>query len=459
MTLAGEGTPLDPLLPVPDRIAPESSQFVSAASLRVRLDWFNQLRWGVTAGLLAGVAAAELWLPVPVPLAPLLAVCGLLAVLNGFYTLRNRRVRPVDIRAEIRLVKLQMLCDLLALTALLNLSGGPTNPFYFLYVIHVIIASLLFKGSEIFKIALLAIVLFSTEVIGEYLGLLPTHPLLRDEAVPLELLFVLTTLASFWLVLLFAAFLGASIMKHNRAIKDELVQRQNNLIAADRAKMDFFRFVTHEVKSPVTTAQSAVETALELGRDGLPDQVRDLLVRAVGRLEQATRVVRDLSSLARGEMLKHDVPREVDLGRLVVDVVDMLREQADRRGQDIALHLPAAPVVQNTNGFMVEKIFTNLIGNAVRYNRDGGRVDVTLGRRGDGVRLEVADQGIGIAPTDQERIFDEFFRARNAQETSKLGTGLGLSMVKAFADELGGHVRFASALGEGTTFVCDLPDR
>jgi signal transduction histidine kinase len=326
-------------------------------------------------------------------------------------------------------------------------------------VIHVIIASLLFKGSEIFKIALLAIALFSTEVLGEYLGLLPSHPLLHEHEPTLGLPFVLTTLVSFWLVLLFAAFLGASIMKHNRAIKDELVQRQNDLIAADRAKMDFFRFVTHEVKSPVNTAQSAVETALELGGDGLPEQVRDLLGRAVNRLEQTTRIVKDLANLARGEMLKHDVPRAVDLGRLVVDVVDMLREQADRRGQRLVLHLPATPVVQTTNGFMVEKIFTNLIGNAVRYNRDGGRVDVTLGRRGDGVRLEVVDQGIGIEQADQERVFDDFFRAQNAQKTSKLGTGLGLPMVKVFADELGGHVRFASTPGEGTTFVCDLPDR
>ena len=171
----------------------------------------------------------------------------------------------MDIRAEIRLVKLQMVGDLVVLTVLLNLTGGIENPFFYLYVIHVILASLLFKGREIYQIAWLAIALFTVEVLCEYTGVLPHNHLLSAGEMTHELPFILVTLASFWLVMLFSAYMGASIMNHNRAIKDELVDRQKELVAADRAKMDFFRFVTHEVKSPVSTAQSAVETALELG--------------------------------------------------------------------------------------------------------------------------------------------------------------------------------------------------
>ena len=98
----------------------------------------------------------------------------------------------------------------------------------------------------------------------EYFDVIPHHHLLSASAMTHELPFILTTLASFWLVLLTSAWMGATIMGHNRTIKDELVTRQEELIQADRAKTDFFRFVTHEVKSPVSTAQSAVETALEL---------------------------------------------------------------------------------------------------------------------------------------------------------------------------------------------------
>ena len=123
---------------------------------------------------------------------------------------RNRRLAPEDIRAEIRLVKLQMAGDLVVLTVLLNLTGGIENPFFFLYVIHVIIASLLFKGREIYQIAWLAIALFTIEVLCEYTGVLPHHHLLSASEMTHELPFVLATLASFWLVMLFSAYMGAT---------------------------------------------------------------------------------------------------------------------------------------------------------------------------------------------------------------------------------------------------------
>ena len=243
--------------PIPE----ESSHFVSTESLRVRLDWFNRMRWGAVGGILAGLLIAGPWLGYPLPWGQLLVTLGVLLVLNVLYVVRNARPAPADIRVEIRLVKLQMLGDLAVLTVLLNLTGGLENPFFYLYVVHVILASLLFKGREIFQIAWLAIALFTLEIMGEFWGVWPHHHVLRGSEMVRELPYILATLASFWLVLLFSAYMCSSIMKHNRAIKDELVERQTLLIAADKAKTDFFRFVTHEIKSPVSTAQSAVETA------------------------------------------------------------------------------------------------------------------------------------------------------------------------------------------------------
>ena len=439
------------------KIAPESSQFVSAASLRVRLDWFNKLRWGAAVGVCVAVLLGQKLLAHNLPLGPLLLTIAVLALMNLGYVLRNHRLPPTDILAELRLVKLQMLGDLLVLTILLNLTGGVENPLLYIYVVHVIIASLLFKGREIYQIAWLAIGLFSAEVLGEYLGWLPHHHLLSASDLTHQLPFIIMTLAAFWLVLLFCAYMGASIMNHNRAIKDELVERQAELMAADRSKMDFFRFVTHEIKSPINTAQSAVETALELGGDSLGEGVQDMLSRSVRRLEQATDIVKDLADLTRGGGLKREHLTEVDVGRLAAFVLDRQKDVADRTGQNLELEAPQKPVLMRTNQAMLEKVFLNLVSNAVRYNREGGRVQVRVRRVPGRARVLVSDEGIGIAPEDRERIFEEFYRSAAAQRKSTLGTGLGLAIVRKFVEELGGRLDLESEPGRGTTFMVDFP--
>ena len=441
----------------PTRIAPESSQFVSAASLRLRLDWFNKLRWVAVAGALGAIFFAGFDKSFSPPVGALLTILGILTLLNLGYVLRNAIIPPTDITAEIRVVKLQMVGDLMALAALIHLTGGIENPLYFIFVIHVIIASLLFKGREIFQIAWLAILLFSVFAVGDYCGLLPHLHLPMASRDAHDLPFLLITLSSFWLVLLFSAYIGSRIMKHNRTIKDELVARQEELMAADRAKMDFFRYVTHEVKSPVSTAQSAVETALELGEGTMSPSVEDMLNRAVGRLEQATAMVQNLADLTRAGTVKSEQMQDVDLVQLVTRTVRSQEDLAGRRGQRLELDLPANGLEFLTVRSMVEKILDNLVSNAVRYNKDGGIVTVRAADLGDRVRLEVQDEGIGIGPEDQERIFDEFYRSEDAIQMTHLGTGLGLAIVLKFVTELKGPISVHSTKGAGSRFTVELP--
>ncbi len=434
-------------------IAPGSSQFVSAASLRQRLDWLNRLRWAAVVVVVGAALIAGLWLGLPLPMRGLVISAAGLLVLNCLYVLRNQRWAPTDIKAEIRFVKVQMVGDLVILTELLNLTGGIENPFFFIYVIHVILASLLFKGREIYQIAGLAIVLFTGEVMGEYLDVLPHHHLLSAGDLTHELPFLLTGLGAFWLVMLTCAYLGASIMKHNRTIKDELVERQSALVEADAEKMEFFRYVTHEVKSPVSTAQSAVEAALELEGDGLSEQVRGLLTRGLARLEQTNLMVRDLADLTRGGELQQGEITELDVGELVTRVVGRLGDLADQRGVGLAWTTPPAPVMMRVNSNMLEKVVANLVGNGIRYSAGQGEVTVSLATIADGISFIVKDQGIGIPAADQERVFDEFFRTESAREVSRLGTGLGLAIVHKFVGQMGAEISLRSEVGVGSEFT------
>ncbi len=442
----------------PDLIlTPEASLFVSATSLRHRLDWFNRLRWGAAGVLVAAVTVLGSVTPIPLPVAPLLAVAGALALMNLGYVVRNRIFPARAIRTEIRIVKLEMACDLVLLTVVLNLTGGVENPFLYVYVLHVVIAALLFKGREIFSIAWLAIALFTAAIVGEHQGWLPHHHLLGASTLTHELRYIGATLASFWFVMLSGAFVSASIMRHNRAIKDELVARQGELMAADKAMLDFFRFVTHEIKSPIGTARTALEAAVDIEGDRLDPGARDLLDRAARRLDQATDIVKDLADLTRTGVLRHESPVPVDLVALATRVLDEQREAAAATGQQLEVVAPTGPVTVTTSAAALAKVLGNLVNNAVRYNRDGGPVTVTVTALADGARLEVMDEGIGIAPEDQARVFDEFYRTAAAQKKSTLGTGLGLPIVHRLVHELGGAVVLASVVGQGTKVTVELP--
>lgn len=427
--------------------------------MRLRLDWFNKLRWGAALGVLVLVLVFGVVLKAPIEIRGLLLTGAALLLLNTVYVLRSLRVPAEDINSELRVMKVQMVGDLVVLTILLSLSGGIENPLLYIYVIHVMIASLLFKGRQIFQIAWLAIFLFTAEVALEHYGVLPHHHLPTAREASHGLPFILLTLGSFWLVLFFCAYVGALIMRHNRAIKDELVARQGALMKADRGKTDFFRFVNHEIKSPVTTAQSAVETALELDGGAMSAQAQDLLRRAVGRLEKATLIVNNLAQLTRGGDLKPGELRDVDLNELVTAAVDDQRDLAAAAGVTIETILPDPPLVLVTSRTMMETIIANLVGNAVRYNRQGGRVSVRLVDAGRHIRLVVEDDGIGVAEEDQAMIFGEFYRTRAAQELSDLGTGLGLPIVRKFVDNLGGRIELESAPDQGSTFTVVLPRR
>lgn len=443
--------------PRPEPVPADPTQFVSAASLRVRSDWFVLIRWGAAAGVVVLAALVDRVARVPLPIGPILATAAALLGLNMAYALRNRRTPPTVMADELRVVKLQMAVDLLLLTVLVHLTGGLENPFHFIYVIHVLIASLLFRGRDVAQVALLAGLLFSAVALGEHFGGLTHHHLEGAGTLTHGLLYVGVSLVSFWLVLFGAAWVGASIMRHNRAIKDELVTRSRELEAADQAKLDFFRYVSHEVKTPVATAQSAVEAVLGVSGADLSEKAAETLRRAVARLSQALEIVKDLTDLTRTKLDAGRDVGEVDLNRLVERALGAQAERIAARRLQAEADLPEPPATLRANETLVEKIVDNLVSNAVRYNREGGALRVRVRDLGDRVELCVADEGIGIASQDRTRVFEEFFRTPEAKAASHEGTGLGLPIVKRFTAQLGGALDLDSRPGEGTTFTVTLP--
>lgn len=239
-------------------------------------------------------------------------------------------------------------------------------------------------------------------------------------------------------------------------VNAELAHANAKLRELEDVRAQFTLLVTHELRAPV----AAIQSYLKLILDGyVPEaKVRETLVKAERRAMEQLALIADLLEL--GRIGSADARGQVQ----PVQIEQPLREQAEllsagARERGITMHIAIGPDLPPvlTNPDQIRSLWNNLISNAIKYNRDGGRVDVTLKRQGDRLVASVADSGIGIPPEAMARLFSEFFRADNAKAYSRMGTGLGLSIVKEIVERSGGRITAESELDKGTTFRFWLP--
>ncbi|RJX35996.1 MAG: response regulator [Desulfarculus sp.] len=227
----------------------------------------------------------------------------------------------------------------------------------------------------------------------------------------------------------------------------------------DRLRSEFVAKVSHELRSPLSTI--LLQLTLLLGEGGAPrvEGQRHLLVRARERTQGLISFVRDLLDLSRLEDgAGWQEPQEVHLEETLRAVMDSLSTQAEIRGHQMILDLPAEPLPALTaDPVGLESVFNNLMANAINYSPDHGRIQVTARNQGGSILVEVADQGFGIEPEKQALIFEKFYRVKNEKTRYVTGTGLGLPIVKSVLESLGGSVSVASEPGRGTTFTVVLP--
>ncbi|MGM1017023.1 MAG: sensor histidine kinase [Actinomycetota bacterium] len=223
----------------------------------------------------------------------------------------------------------------------------------------------------------------------------------------------------------------------------------------DQMRNDFVANTSHELKTPVG-AVSLLAEAIESAADD-PEQVRKFAVRISAeaqRLGQLTGRIMSLSRLQAADGVAELGPVAID--EVIASSVEAHAVQADSAGVELVRGGDRGVWVRGDAQILVEAV-GNLITNAIVYSPRGSRVGI--GVKGDGpvVEIAVADQGIGIAEADRERIFERFYRADEARSRRTGGTGLGLSIVKHATQRHGGEVRLWSRPGRGSTFTIRLP--
>lgn len=225
--------------------------------------------------------------------------------------------------------------------------------------------------------------------------------------------------------------------------------------AAERSRREFTANVSHELKTPLTSISGYAEmVSLGLAK---PDDVRGFAEKIHAEAGRLITLVDDIMKLSRlDESTPAELPFEpVELYALAYETTERLRPGAAAR--QVTIELDGAPITVRGVRQMLDEAVYNLCENAIKYNRPGGAVHVTVSASPEGAKLTVTDNGIGIAPGDQAHIFERFYRADKSHSKTVGGTGLGLAIVKHVCEIHGGSVRVESTPGQGSTFVLTFP--
>jgi len=231
----------------------------------------------------------------------------------------------------------------------------------------------------------------------------------------------------------------------------EKVSAFEELKSTEKAQMQFMHYTTHELRSPVDSAQSLLRVLQSDFVGQLNEQQYEIISRTMARLDLLTALIDDMLELAASRSTDLNKPLEcVPLLPALEKIVDRYQHEADVKQIDITCNGVNPPICVQATEDGLDKVFSNLIGNAIKYTPTGGDVRVQVEKKPGRAIIRVSDTGIGIPLEDLPHIWDEFFRAKNAHILNIQGTGLGLCIVKQIVDHFGGWIDVRSTEGEGT---------
>jgi len=227
---------------------------------------------------------------------------------------------------------------------------------------------------------------------------------------------------------------------------------------AEQDKNRFISMVAHELKSPIAAIINYINVILTGMFDANPEKIHELLARCNIRGEALLELIRDLLDINKRDSGKMEKSIEtVDLGEVLEAQSDFYRGQAEGNGISLKVTTPSEPVVVKADRSDLDRIFMNLISNGLKYNREGGKLDIDLQRENGLCKVTVRDTGIGMSPEEMKNLFQEFYRVRNRKTGSISGTGLGLATVKRVLAEYNGRISVDSVPDQGSVFTVFLP--
>ena len=239
-----------------------------------------------------------------------------------------------------------------------------------------------------------------------------------------------------------------NVYEEIRPFVNTIKEQHVNIINNAQLRQEFTANVSHELKTPLTAISGYAEL-IGNGMTGKEDTIR-FSNEIHSNANRLLSLINDIIKLSELDEADHQMEMErIDLYKLAENCVQMMQVTAEKQGIRLTLRGESAMTMANKG--LMDEVFYNLCSNAIRYNKPGGSVTVTVGTKDERPFLSVADTGIGIPKECQERVFERFYRVDKSRSKSTGGTGLGLAIVKHIVAQHNAALHLDSELGEGTT--------
>ena len=227
---------------------------------------------------------------------------------------------------------------------------------------------------------------------------------------------------------------------------------------ASKRKTDFVSSVTHELRTPLTSIKGYASILLSGKLGPLPEEARQRTEKINQHSDELARLVNDLLDISRIEsgriIMKHE-PQ--NLKALAEEAGDLLSVQLKEKEIELTIDMPERTCIVIADKSQLERVFINLIGNAIKFTPPKGKINISCHKTGAQIQVDVSDTGCGIPPEEQGSVFEEFYRVDNQINQQVKGTGLGLTLVKHIVEAHKGTIRVKSNVNMGSSFSFTLP--
>jgi len=341
----------------------------------------------------------------------------------------------------------QIVLDLLAIALLSYYMGGIESPFYFFFVFHMIIGSMILPGTVVYTLSGVSVLYIGVVSFLELNGIIEHHNFGSLLGTPLynNTRYIIVFVTAYGIMIFVSVFLSNNITSAHYRRSQELKMTLDKLSQAEKMKMKYTMGVVHEIKTPIVAVQSNIDIILQGYAGEIPKSAKDRISRARARSEEAIHIINDVLNISKLKLLENVNKEDIDIAELITGLYKKRGVQAKTSGVELKLtDRRAEPKPVKVDRGLFELALSNIIGNAIKYNTHNGIVESIIEEREGDTFITIADNGIGIPDEDKNKMFKEFYRSSNAKKSGVEGTGLGLSVVKEIIEHHGGDIWFNS---------------
>jgi len=223
-------------------------------------------------------------------------------------------------------------------------------------------------------------------------------------------------------------------------------------------KSQFVSMVAHELKAPLAAVQGYLNILADEKINLPKEKKQEYLNRSITRLKSLSDLVNDLLDISRMELkTKHREIEDININEIIKNTLQLFEIELKKKELHVEINTQENLPIIKADYNEITRLITNLISNAIKYNKDKGKIIIDVSSSTNYLQIKITDTGIGMKPEEKAKLFNEFFRAKNEKTRGISGTGLGLSIVKKIVDSYYGKIDVDSEFDKGTTFTINLP--